>query len=88
MITAKKIYLAVAGALAALGIVLAAAGFAASGFDTAVVHTTIDMNRGTIVLGGVPVDDPSGLPLIEQLARLGTAHVPDPSRGGANEQED
>ena len=69
MTSAKKIYLAVAGGLVAAGVVLAGIGFIASGFDPA-------------VLGGVEVDDPMGLPLIEQLANLGeidTSGVADPA---------
>ena len=72
MSIAKKTFLAVAGGLVAVGIVIAAIGFIASGFDPAVFSTQIDMRDGTIVLGGVEVDDPTGLPLIEQIADLGT----------------
>ncbi len=71
MSIAKKTFLAVAGGLVAVGIVIAAIGFIASGFDPAVFSTQIDMRDGTIVLGGVEVDDPTGLPLIEQVAGLG-----------------
>lgn len=71
MTSAKKIYLAVAGGLVAAGVVLAGIGFIASGFDPAVFTTQIDTRDSTIVLGGVEVDDPMGLPLIEQLANLG-----------------
>ena len=71
MSIAKKTFLAVAGGLVAAGIVIAAMGFAASGFDPAVFSTQIDMRDGTIVLGGVEVDDPTGLPLVEQVAGLG-----------------
>ena len=67
MTSAKKIYLAVAGGLVAAGVVLAGIGFIASGFDPAVFTTQIDTRDSTIVLGGVEVDDPMGLPLIEQL---------------------
>ena len=77
MTSAKKIYLAVAGGLIAAGI-----GFIASGRDQAVFTTQIDMRDNTIVLGGVEVDDPMGLPLIEQLANLGeidTSGVADPA---------
>ena len=70
MTSAKKIYLAVAGGLVAAGVVLAGTGFIASGLDPAVFTTQRDM-RDTIVLGGVEVDDPTGLPLIEQLAGIG-----------------
>ena len=71
MTSAKKIYLAVAGGLVAAGVVLAGIGFIASGFDPAVFTTQIDTRDSTIVLGGVEVDDPMGLPLIEQLAGIG-----------------
>lgn len=71
MTSAKKIYLAVAGGLVAAGVVLAGIGFIASGFDPAVFTTQIDTRDSTIVLGGVEVDDPTGLPLIEQLAGIG-----------------
>ena len=63
MTSAKKIYLAVAGGLVAAGVVLAGIGFIASGFDPAVFTTHIDTRDSTIVLGGVEVDDPMGLPL-------------------------
>ena len=72
MSSAKKIYLAVASGLVAVGIVLAGVGYALSGFDSAVFSTQVDMRDGSIVLGGVEVDDPTGLPLIEQIADLGT----------------
>lgn len=71
MTSAKKIYLAVAGGLVAAGVVLAGIGFVASGFDPAVFTTQIDMRDDTIVLGGVEVDDPEGIPFIGQLANLG-----------------
>ena len=62
MTSAKKIYLAVAGGLVVAGVVLAGIGFIASGFDPAVFTTQIDTRDSTIVLGGVEVDDPTGLP--------------------------
>lgn len=71
MNSAKKIYLAVAGGLVAAGVVLAAIGFIVSGCDPAVFNTQIDLRDDTVVLGGVEVDDPTGLPLIEQLAGIG-----------------
>ena len=71
MSIAKKTFLAVTGGLVAAGIVIAAMGFIASGFDPAVFSTQIDTRDDSIVLGGVEVDDPTGLPLIEQLAELG-----------------
>lgn len=76
MTSAKKIYLAVAGGLVAAGVVLAGIGFIASGFDPAVFTTQIDTRDSTIVLGGVEVDDPMGLPLIEQLANLARSTPP------------
>ena len=71
MTSAKRIYLAVAGGLVAAGVVLAGIGFIASGFDPAVFTTQIDTRDDTIVLGGVEVGDPTGLPLIEQLDGIG-----------------
>ena len=71
MTSAKKAYLAVAGGLVAAGLVLAGIGFISSGFDPAVFTTQIDMRDDTIVLGGVEVGDPTGFPLIEQLAGIG-----------------
>lgn len=72
MTSAKRIYLAVAGGLVALGIVLAGIGFIASGFDPAVFNTQIDLrDDGAVTLGGVEVDDPEGVPFISQLADLG-----------------
>lgn len=71
MTSIKKIYLAVAGGLVAAGVVLAGIGFIASGFDPAVFSTQIDMRNDTVILGGIEVDGPTGLPLIGQLARIG-----------------
>lgn len=71
MTSIKKAYLAVAGGLVAAGIVLAGIGFIASGCNLAVFGTQIDLRDDTVVLGGVTVDDPTGLPLIEQLASVG-----------------
>ena len=72
MTNAKKIYLAVAGGLVAAGVVLAGIGFVASGLDPAVFSTQIDLRGdGAVILGGVEVDDPTGLPLIEQLGKVG-----------------
>lgn len=88
MNSAKKIYLAVASGLVALGIVLAGVGFIVSGFDPAVFNTKIDLRDHTIVLGGVEVDDPTGLPLIEQLAEIGevdTSGVAAPEASAAPE---
>lgn len=78
MSSVKKIYLAVASGLVAAGIVLAAIGFVASGFDLAVFNTQIDLRDDTVILGGVEMDDPTGLPLIEQLAEVGEIDVSAP----------
>ena len=79
MTSAKKIYLAVAGGLVAAGVVLAGIGFIVSGCDPAVFNTQIDLRDDTIVLGGVEVDDPTGLPLIEQLSQVGEVNVSAPT---------
>lgn len=79
MTSAKKIYLAVAGGLVAAGVVLAGIGFIVSGCDPAVFNTQIDLRDGTVVLGGVEVDDPTGLPLIEQLSQVGEVDVSAPT---------
>lgn len=74
--------LAVAGGLIAAGIVLVGIGFIASGRDQAVFTTQIDMRDNTIVLGGVEVDEPEGIPFISRLAILGeidTSDVADPA---------
>ena len=79
MISAKKIYLAVAGGFVAAGVVLAGIGFIVSGCDPAVFNTQIDLRDDTVVLGGVEVDDPTGLPLIEQLSQVGEVDVSAPT---------
>lgn len=74
--------LAVAGGLIAAGIVLAGIGFIASGRNQAVFTTQIDMRDNTIVLGGVEVDEPEGIPFISRLTILGeidTSDVADPA---------
>lgn len=74
--------LAVAGGLIAAGIVLAGIGFIASGRDRAVFTTQIDMRDNAIVLGGVEVNEPEGIPFISRLAILGeidTSDVADPA---------
>ena len=74
--------LAVAGGLIAADTVLAGIGFIASGRDQAVFTTQIDMRDNTIVLGGVEVDEPEGIPFISRLAILGeidTSDVADPA---------
>ena len=69
--------------LARLGAqVIAGIGFIASGRDQAVFTTQIDMRDNTIVLGGVEVDEPEGIPFISRLAILGeidTSDVADPA---------
>lgn len=79
MTSAKKAYLAVAGGLVAAGVVLAGIGFIVSGCDPAVFNTQIDLRDDTVVLGGVAVDDPTGLPLIEQLSQVGEVDVSAPT---------
>ena len=69
MSSVKRIYLAVAGGLVATGLVLAAIGFVASGFNLAVLNTQIDLRDDTIILGGVEIDDPTGLPLSRAACR-------------------
>lgn len=71
MTDAKKIYLAVAGGLVAAGIVLATIGFVSSGYDPTVFSTEVDSREGSVVLGGVEVDDPESIPLIGALAEVG-----------------
>ena len=85
MTSAKKIYLAVAGGLVAAGIVLAGIGFVSSGFDLAVFNTQIDLRDDTVILGGVEVDDPTGLPLSGRLAEVGEIDVSAITAPGAPE---
>lgn len=84
MTNAKKTFFAVAGGLIAVGIVIAAIGFIASGFNPAVFSTQIDMRDNTIVLGGTKVDDPAGIFPIEQIARLGEVAVPEAPAAPSN----
>ncbi|MDO5043138.1 MAG: hypothetical protein Q4D92_06465 [Slackia sp.] len=65
----KAIWKTVACALIGVGLVLAFAGFALSGFDARVFSTTID--RGTVTLGGTVIDDPDALPGISTIAEMG-----------------
>lgn len=83
MSSVKKIYLAVAGGLVATGLVLAAIGFVASGFNLAVL-THRSLRDDTIILGGVEIDDPTGLPLIEQLAEIGEIHIGSATTGSSS----
>lgn len=85
MTSSKKMFLAVSGGLIAVGLVLVALGFVLSGCTSEVFTTSIDMRDGEIVLGGMKVEDPHGLPLIEQLAELGEVHVAAPSAATAPE---
>lgn len=71
MTNAKKTYFTVAGGLVALGIVLAVLGFIASGFNSAVFQTQIDLRDNNINLGGVEVDDPADIPFINLFENLG-----------------
>lgn len=64
MSKAMKMVCAVAGGMCAVGLVLAGIGFVLSGFDPEVFSTRIDPEAGVVVIGGTPVDDPSGLPFI------------------------
>lgn len=84
MTNAKKTFFAVAGGLIAVGIVIAAIGFIASGFNPAVFSTQIDMRDNTIALGGTKVDDPVGIFPIEQIARLGEVAVPEAPEAPSN----
>ncbi len=84
MTNAKKTFFAVAGGLIAVGIVIAAIGFIASGFNPAVFSTQIDMRDNMIVLGGTKVDDPVGIFPIEQIARLGEVAVPEAPAAPSN----
>ena len=84
MSSVKRTYLAVAGGLVATGLVLAAIGFVASGFNLAVLNTQIDLRDDTIILGGVEIDDPTGLPLIKQLAEVGEIHIGSATTGSSS----
>lgn len=86
MTSAKKIYLAVAGGLVAAGIVLAGIGFVASGCNSAVFSTQVDLRGdGAVVLGGVEVDNPESIPFISQLAELGEIDTSDVAAPAAPE---
>ena len=75
----RRGFLAVSGGFVALGAVLLALGWALAGFDSSVFTTTIDLRDDTVVLGGVTVDDPTDLPLVEQIHELGTIDVSAPA---------
>ncbi|WP_294440027.1 hypothetical protein [uncultured Slackia sp.] len=72
MTTGKKVLLAVAAGMAALGIVLMGVGFVMSGFDSAVFTMHVDTREGIFVLGGHVVENPSELPFLGTIANLGT----------------
>lgn len=73
-IVRTRMYRAVAGGLAALGLVLAGAGFVTSGFDPEVFQTHIDMREGTFLLGSTQVEHPEQLPL-NVFTELGSMEV-------------
>ncbi len=66
----------VAAALAAVGLVLMAGGFALSGFDVRVFSASVD--RGEVTLGGREVEHPERVPLLGWMAVLGTVEVNPP----------
>lgn len=74
---AKKIYLVVASGLVAVGLVLAGIGFVSSGFDLAVFNAQVDPRDDAVILGGVEVGDPTGLPLIGQLVGADAPEAPE-----------
>ena len=63
---------------------LSASEIVASGFNLAVFNTQIDLRDDTIILGGVEIDDPAGLPLIEQLAEVGEIHIGSATTGSSS----
>lgn len=65
----KFVYAAAAG-FAAAGLIVISIGFALSGFNLQVFTMSID--RGHAVLGGVAVEDPSGIPLLDLLCEMGS----------------
>lgn len=85
MTSTKKIYLAVASGLVAVGLVFAAIGFILSGFNPAVFSTQIDLREsGAVVLGGVKVNDPESVPFINLFAEFGKVEVSAPETPGAS----
>ena len=72
---ARKMYLAVSGGIAALGIVLAGVGFAISGFDPAVFTSTVDLRADKVVLGGTEVDDYDDLLVAGILDTIGSVDI-------------
>ena len=73
--SARKTYLAVSGGIAALGIVLAGAGFAFSGFDLGVFTSTVDLRADKVVLGGTEVDDYDDLLVTGILGTIGSVDL-------------
>lgn len=71
MSTKKKMFLAIAGGLLALGLVLAELGFAFSGFNPRVFTVHLDTRTNEFILGGVSVEDPSRLPFVDTLKNMG-----------------
>lgn len=71
MTSAKKIYLARGGRTRCRGRRPRGHWLVASGFDPAVFTTQIDMRDDTVVLGGVEVGDPEGIPFIGPARRFG-----------------
>lgn len=66
MPTVKKSMQVIGIGCAIAGLVLAAAGFALSGFNPCVFTSKID--QGSIVLGGLDVENPESLPLLGAIA--------------------
>lgn len=64
---------AIAGGLAALGIVMMAAGFALGGFDPRVFSMHIDTRTNTIELGGVAVAHPEDIPVLSWFVESGNS---------------
>ena len=69
---ARKMYLAVCGGIAALGIVLIGAGFALAGFDPRVFTSTVDLRADRVVLGGTEVEDYKDLCVAGLLELIGS----------------
>ena len=70
--TVRKIYLAVCGGIAALGLVLIGAGFALGGFDPRLFTTTVNLATGKVVLGGTVVEDYETLLVANILETVGS----------------
>jgi hypothetical protein len=72
MKSSKKALLAVSAGMAALGIVLMAAGFALGGFDPEVFSMTINLDSGVVQFGGKTIDNLEDFPLLGSIANAGT----------------